>query len=140
MSKQKNPGSRRIRKSSAQEAAAKPETTVMEPVAASLEPVTADVVEQPVSEMDAAPSPEPVIQPCVMDAEITVQVGFAAGKVWQALQRGALNLTELQEQLEESETIILMAIGWLARENKLVIAKRDRTYEMGLRVNNTHRA
>lgn len=46
-------------------------------------------------------------------------IGANAGSVWNALhENGELDLTKLKKETKLSETEILAAIGWLAREGK----------------------
>ena len=48
-------------------------------------------------------------------------IGANAGSVWNALhENGELDLTKLKKETKLSETEILAAIGWLAREGKIL--------------------
>ncbi|MDD4051700.1 MAG: winged helix-turn-helix domain-containing protein [candidate division Zixibacteria bacterium] len=48
------------------------------------------------------------------------RIGETAGKVWQALQEhGNLDVPRLAKQVGEKEGMIHMAVGWLAREDKI---------------------
>lgn len=48
-------------------------------------------------------------------------IGASAGSVWNALhENGELDLTKLKKETKLSETEILVAIGWLAREGKVL--------------------
>lgn len=48
-------------------------------------------------------------------------IGANAGSVWNALhENGELDLTKLKKETKLSETEILAAIGWLAREAKIL--------------------
>ena len=61
------------------------------------------------------------------------QIGEAAGKVWNFLDKhGEANLTQVKKGLKEDANLILQAIGWLAREDKLLIEKKGRliTYSL----------
>lgn len=50
------------------------------------------------------------------------QIGSAAGVIWHALEsKGELSQTDLREQVGVSPPIFDWAIGWLAREHKVVI-------------------
>ncbi len=55
------------------------------------------------------------------------QIGEIAGKVWMFLkQNGESNLNQLKKGLKADPNLILQAIGWLAREDKLRIEKKGR--------------
>jgi len=50
------------------------------------------------------------------------QIGNAAGQVWQALHaKGELSLAQLKKATRLNSPLIEWAVGWLAREEKLVI-------------------
>ena len=61
-------------------------------------------------------------------------IGANAGSVWNALhENGELDLTKLKKETKLSETEILAAIGWLAREGKILSVetkKGRRTVEL----------
>ncbi|MDD3807054.1 MAG: winged helix-turn-helix domain-containing protein [Candidatus Marinimicrobia bacterium] len=49
-----------------------------------------------------------------------VQVGNIAGKVWQLLhEEGPKSVSTLVKETGEKKDFVLMAIGWLLREDKL---------------------
>jgi len=53
-----------------------------------------------------------------------VQIGEAAGKVWQALNsKGAMTRNEIAKATGVASEFLNMAIGWLAREGKLNFGK-----------------
>ena len=50
------------------------------------------------------------------------QIGEAAGRIWQYLaQHGAATLPQLQRGTALPERLVHMGVGWLAREDKLVL-------------------
>ena len=52
-------------------------------------------------------------------------IGDTAGKVWQFLnEKGEANIIDLIKGVEADSGLILQAIGWLAREDKLRIEKK----------------
>ena len=52
-------------------------------------------------------------------------IGETAGKVWQFLNdKGEVNIIQLMKGVEADASLILQAIGWLAREDKLLIGKK----------------
>lgn len=51
---------------------------------------------------------------------IKSQIGTNAGKIWQFLdQHGEKTIPEIQEELAMKSLDVRMALGWLARENKI---------------------
>jgi len=55
------------------------------------------------------------------------KIGETAGEVWKFLEEnGEANLTQLKKGVKADPNLILQAIGWLAREDKLQIEKKDR--------------
>ena len=54
-------------------------------------------------------------------------IGYTAGKVWKLLnEKGEANLNQLKKGVKADPNLVLQAIGWLAREDKLLIKKKDR--------------
>lgn len=54
------------------------------------------------------------------------KVGESAGKVWHALNEGKeLSIPELSRRINLSHEETTMAIGWLARENKIYIHRKN---------------
>jgi len=52
------------------------------------------------------------------------QIGTAAGVVWRTLdENGTMTMSRLKQQTKLAEPVVLMAVGWLARERKVTIAK-----------------
>jgi hypothetical protein len=55
------------------------------------------------------------------------QIGEIAGTVWMFLnQNGESNLNQLKTSIKADPNLILQAIGWLAREDKIRIEKKGR--------------
>lgn len=62
------------------------------------------------------------------------KVGEAAGLIWQALDsQGPLKLTALKKQFKTNDTILNMALGWLAREDKIEMSATGRTFLVQLK-------
>jgi hypothetical protein len=57
-------------------------------------------------------------------------IGHTAGKVWEALkEKDQINIEQLPRMLKEKSVIVYQAVGWLAREDKIVYHKKgDKTY------------
>ncbi|HEV2491847.1 MAG TPA: winged helix-turn-helix domain-containing protein [Terriglobia bacterium] len=66
--------------------------------------------------------------------DIKPQVGETAGIVWQALSKeGPLTVAELKKKLNGSSELLGLAIGWLAREDKVAILPEKKTLRVQLR-------
>jgi len=64
--------------------------------------------------------------------------GFNAGVVWEALnQNGASNLANLVKTTSLSREEIYGALGWLGREDKLVMKQKGRVMVFSLREEET---
>jgi len=65
----------------------------------------------------------------LMDAEM----GEAAGCIWRYLaQHGAVTLRQLQRGTTLPERMLLMGVGWLAREEKLRCIQKGRSLTLVL--------
>jgi hypothetical protein len=55
------------------------------------------------------------------------EIGFTAGKVWEFLaDNGPVSVTKLTKDLEVSRETVMLAIGWLAREDKISFQQANR--------------
>jgi len=62
------------------------------------------------------------------------EIGDAAGAVWKALDRsGQATLSQLKQRTQLGEPLLMMAIGWLAREEKLAFIREGRTMRVDLK-------
>ena len=58
---------------------------------------------------------------------VNEQIGLTAGKVWHVLaDHGELSLAKLAKQIEAPRDLVMQAVGWLARENKIHIIEQKR--------------
>ena len=65
-----------------------------------------------------------------MDTEI----GDAAGQIWRYLaQHGAVTIHQLQRGTTLPERLLLMGVGWLAREEKLCFVQERRVFKLALK-------
>lgn len=65
------------------------------------------------------------------------EVGETAGKVWHVLdEKGTLTLAKLVKELDAPRDVVMQAIGWLAREEKLEIEDEGRARTVTLRREN----
>lgn len=61
-------------------------------------------------------------------------IGIAAGKIWQYLSENKQsNITKLKLALGMSNTIFYLALGWLAREDKIIINFTNNSYNVKLK-------
>jgi hypothetical protein len=69
-----------------------------------------------------------------MDMEMDTEIGEAAGQIWQYLaQHGEVTLPRLQQGTILPERLLLMGIGWLAREEKLRFVQERRGLKITLK-------
>jgi hypothetical protein len=61
-------------------------------------------------------------------------IGQVAGLIWQLLnEKGEQSLASIKSSLDAPSDLVLAAIGWLAREDKLCFASRARSVVISLR-------
>lgn len=61
-------------------------------------------------------------------------IGKIAGEIWHYLdEHGEVNIAELKFNLGYSNSLIFLALGWLARENKINLVESDYTYKVSLK-------
>jgi Winged helix-turn-helix domain (DUF2582) len=61
-------------------------------------------------------------------------IGHVAGDLWQLLDsHGAQSMPAIKKAIAAPDEVILAAIGWLAREDKLIFAKSGRSLTISLR-------
>ena len=62
------------------------------------------------------------------------QIGETAGEVWHLLadEREPISLAQLAKRIDQPRDVIMQAIGWLAREDKLIIEENGRTRYVSL--------
>ncbi len=65
---------------------------------------------------------------------IAGKVGETAGQVWQVLESsGPQTLAQIKKAVKEPTEVVLFAVGWLAREDKLNIAVEKTGFKLSLR-------
>lgn len=63
----------------------------------------------------------------------TQQVGETAGRVWQHLAKGGPSLLkDLPKAVGTAGEIVVMAVGWLAREDKVLFQKKGKEIQVQL--------
>jgi Winged helix-turn-helix domain (DUF2582) len=62
------------------------------------------------------------------------QIGTTAGAIWQALNgKGELTLVQLKREVRGKAPVFDWAIGWLAREDKILITQEKRSFRICLK-------
>jgi hypothetical protein len=63
-----------------------------------------------------------------------IEIGHVAGEVWGVLSgQGPLTLAAIKKEVEAPGDVVIAAIGWLAREDKLDFLTAGRTVKIALR-------
>jgi hypothetical protein len=56
------------------------------------------------------------------------KIGTNAGEIWQFLDtKGEKSISEIEKVLSMKKPDVLMALGWLARENKIFFVEENNT-------------
>ncbi len=62
------------------------------------------------------------------------EIGTMAGAIWQALEaNGEMTLTKLKKEVKAASPVFDWAIGWLAREDKIMLTMEKRTTRVCLK-------
>ena len=62
------------------------------------------------------------------------EIGIVAGDIWHYFdQHKAATLTELVSGTDRSKNVILMSLGWLAREGHVIVEDTGKDYRVTLR-------
>jgi hypothetical protein len=62
------------------------------------------------------------------------EIGTTAGNIWHALSsKGELSWPSLKQEVDGKGPCFDWAIGWLAREDKIVISREKRSYRIRLK-------
>lgn len=62
------------------------------------------------------------------------EIGSVAGDIWRLLgDQNALSLTAIKKSINAPSDMVVAAVGWLAREDKLVFKKSGRSVKVSLR-------
>ncbi len=62
------------------------------------------------------------------------EIGTMAGVIWNALNsKDELSLVQLKKEVKATSPLFDWAIGWLAREDKIVITPGKRTFRVRLK-------
>lgn len=62
------------------------------------------------------------------------KIGNTAGVIWHLLdENGPMSITELVKKADNPRDLVMQALGWLAREEKVVIEEQTRRKIVSLR-------
>ncbi len=62
------------------------------------------------------------------------EIGTMAGAIWHALEtNGEMTLAKLKKQLNAASPLFDWAIGWLAREDKIMLTAQKRSMRVALK-------
>lgn len=62
------------------------------------------------------------------------EIGIVAGEIWQYLEKyNETNLSKLIESTGRDRDLIIMGLGWLAREGHIILTRKDDDYKIVLR-------
>ncbi len=65
---------------------------------------------------------------------MTKEIGTMAGEIWKALEaNGETSISKLKKDLQASSPLFDWAIGWLAREDKILLITENRSTRVGLK-------
>ena len=62
------------------------------------------------------------------------EIGIVAGEIWHFLdQKKEVSLSELLKGIDKPKEIILMSLGWLAREGHIIVKTENKEYKVSLK-------
>lgn len=68
--------------------------------------------------------------------EVCLNIGQAAGQVYRLLEKGESNLAGIKKNFKENgfeSQMVFMALGWLAREDKICMQKTSNSWIISLK-------
>jgi len=61
------------------------------------------------------------------------EIGIVAGEIWQHLDKhDSAPLEDLVKSIEKPRDMVLMSLGWLAREGHVTLVSRDQSFVVTL--------
>ncbi len=61
------------------------------------------------------------------------EIGLTAGVIWKALNtKGEMSLAQLKKEVNRKTPVFDWAVGWLAREEKIIITPGKRSFRVRL--------
>jgi hypothetical protein len=65
-----------------------------------------------------------------------IGIGIVAGDIWHYLdQQGEVTFSEIVKGIDKPRDLVLMSLGWLAREGHVILQQIDGDYKVSLRRN-----
>jgi len=65
---------------------------------------------------------------------ITEEIGTLAGTIWRTLDaKGGMTLSQLKKEVNGKPFLFECAIGWLAREDNILLAQEKKSYRVQLK-------
>jgi len=62
------------------------------------------------------------------------EIGIVAGEIWHYLDaHGEAVLSNMVRGLDRPRDLVLMSVGWLAREGHVILVSQDKDYKITLR-------
>ncbi len=62
------------------------------------------------------------------------KIGIVTGEIWQLLENnGSMHIKDINSRLKRPEFLILMGLGWLAREGHIVLEEEGSDFNVTLR-------
>ncbi len=62
------------------------------------------------------------------------EIGIVAGEIWQYLEKyNETTLSKLIESTGRDRDLLIMGLGWLAREGHIILTRKDNDYKIILR-------
>ena len=62
------------------------------------------------------------------------EIGIVAGEIWHYLDKHAeVSLSDIIQSLAREKELVLMSIGWLAREGYIVLERKESDFSVFLR-------
>ncbi len=69
---------------------------------------------------------------------VSSNIGQLAGDVWRYLeQNGETSTLKLRSSLKVSQSLLFLSLGWLSREEKIMITPEERGYLISLKKGET---
>lgn len=66
--------------------------------------------------------------------KMITEIGIAAGDIWHYLdQHGEVAFSELARDIDKPRDLLLMSLGWLAREGHVILQQTGSDYRVSLR-------
>jgi hypothetical protein len=63
-----------------------------------------------------------------------IEIGIVAGEIWHFLdQHGEIKFSRMVSEIERPRDLLLMSIGWLAREGHVILEQQGGDYKVALR-------